>query len=298
MANNVAKAANTEQAVQQIVEDLKGVAKAWRTVRPKDEQERSDSVIRAWLLMRVVIGVLAVALPVGCVAFEGKIDGQWTARDSISSYYHSGARDYFVSTLVVIGFFLITYKCLEWKGYDGWENALSIVAGVAAICIAFFPTKVEGTSYVHVGAFIAFVLAGASLCLCFGLRAGRKKIETSSTPGAGALEVTAEERTDNQPTADALGLPALPRLWWRSIHWGVAGAIGGAGLFMLLNSLLEWDIKKATFWGEFAALFAFGISWFLKGTELNMLFPGWKPGRIARFIRWVGRLVQGIWPWQ
>jgi hypothetical protein len=54
---------------------------------------------------------------------------------SISGYYHTGMRNYFVATLILIAGFLFLYK-----GFSKWENYLLNLAGVATAGIVFFPT--------------------------------------------------------------------------------------------------------------------------------------------------------------
>src|SRR5215203_533751 len=73
-----------------------------------------DSISRSYFLMRLLVGCLGVALPVvlllGDLFFMG---ANFSARGSMSAYYHSGMRDVFVSILAVVGMLLVTYKITE-----------------------------------------------------------------------------------------------------------------------------------------------------------------------------------------
>jgi hypothetical protein len=60
-------------------------------------------------------------------------------RGSVSAYYYSGMRDEFVVIIGATGIFLVAYKIAE----RNLHNLASIVAGVAAVLVAIFPTGVS-----------------------------------------------------------------------------------------------------------------------------------------------------------
>ena len=93
--------------------------------------------MRSYLLMRVGIGVLGIALPLVLVFIDkAAFHGNPFPRGSLSVYYYSGMRDEFVGILGAIGIFLITYKVAE----RNLDNTLSLIAGACAIVIPLFPT--------------------------------------------------------------------------------------------------------------------------------------------------------------
>lgn len=55
----------------------------------------------------------------------------------MSAYYHSPARDLFVGGLWATGVVLVSY--LWWK-FKTWDFSLSLVAGIAVLSVATFPT--------------------------------------------------------------------------------------------------------------------------------------------------------------
>ena len=63
-------------------------------------------------LLRRFIGYFGFSLPI-LMLLVGNSDGFFNALPSISDYYYTNARDFFVGLLWAIGIFLITYK-----GYD------------------------------------------------------------------------------------------------------------------------------------------------------------------------------------
>ena len=58
------------------------------------------------------------------------------------------------------------------------------------------------------------------------------------------------------------------RTWWRWVHRGCAIVIWGAVAASVVLAAAGTADSKAVFWGETIAVLAFGLSWFLKGSEL------------------------------
>jgi len=104
--------------------------------------ENECRYMRSYVRLRITVGVIGISLPVMLIFFEATLlDAPIHARDSISSHYHSPARDWFVASLAVIGILLITYMLGTWKST---EFAASTIAGFALLGVAFFPTNRPG----------------------------------------------------------------------------------------------------------------------------------------------------------
>lgn len=103
--------------------------------------ERSNSV-RSLLTIRFNGGAVGLLLPVALILVDFATSGEYCVRvrDSLSAYYHSGARDIFVIGLGIVGFLLISYK----RDRRSAANVMSSIAGVAAIGVAAFPTRLPG----------------------------------------------------------------------------------------------------------------------------------------------------------
>ena len=54
---------------------------------------------------------------------------------SLSAFYYTHMRNLFVGAMCALGIFFAAYR-----GYSKWDNRFTNVAGLAAICIALFPT--------------------------------------------------------------------------------------------------------------------------------------------------------------
>lgn len=97
---------------------------------------------KSYLTIRIAVGVIGILLPVLLILTEAVLlDDPVRIRGSISAYYHSPARDLLVAGLSVTGFLLITYMAGQRRTLD---FALSTVAGVTVIGVAFVPTMRPG----------------------------------------------------------------------------------------------------------------------------------------------------------
>jgi hypothetical protein len=54
---------------------------------------------------------------------------------SLSAFYYTHMRNLFVGAMCAMGVFFVAYR-----GYSKWDNRITNVAGLAAICIGLFPT--------------------------------------------------------------------------------------------------------------------------------------------------------------
>jgi hypothetical protein len=226
------------------------------TAKRPDPTERENTLyLRSFLFMRAMVGAIGVALPIVLVLVDSLFLGhELFARDSLSAYYYSGARDLFVGTLCATAIFLVTYKVFE----RNLDNTLSIVAGFAALAVALFPTGrpshtialtpvqdrlsegvVQAIHFTGAGVFIASL---GCLCFYFGVREGKRP----ARPGHRSPK------------------------FWRTYHWVCAGVIAGSLLFIVVSKVAGGP-EKALLIGEALSVWAFGASWLMKGLELDIL---------------------------
>jgi hypothetical protein len=223
--------------------------------RPPAADTGARMYVRSYLMMRLVIGVVGVLLPVSLLLGDWWfVDGRPTTRGSLSAYYHSGMRDVFVAALAVIGLFLLTYMAFHYN----WDNVLSMVAGLAALGAAMFPTdggevltplqRELGESLVvrvHYTCAAVFILSLAAISWRFGTR-----------------EHARPNRTADQQTR-----------WW-VYHRACSATVVGAVVFIVGTQTTGlWDSYSILI-GETVAALAFGLSWFVKGAELDVLLGG------------------------
>jgi hypothetical protein len=228
---------------------------------------RSDSAryVRSLLRMRLVIGILGVALPVLLVFIDWfAFEGDPVPRGSLSAYYYSGMREVFVATLAATGIFLISYRVA-----DRISNTLTNIAGGLAICIALFPTgrpsdnippltplqdllTEQWVTRIHYGASAFFIGFLGVMSLFFGIQEGNDR---KDEPGA---------------------------RFFRWYHWACTLAIAAAGGWILVAKyVLAKPPNRFLLYGEIVSAFAFGFSWLLKGIEIDKLV---RRAPIARLI--------------
>lgn len=237
--------------------------------RPADEVSAQEAInlqsrilyLRSYLLERAIIGFTGVSLPVVIIAGDNllRTDGP-AVRFSLSAYYYSGMRDFFVGSLFAVGLFLITYKVFE----RSLNNVLTVIGGVAALLVALFPTDRtpaetvgltplqsrlgESTvSHIHYTSAAIFIVSLAIISFFFGLQEGRR-----SPQRAGC-------RARMSPT------------FWRWFHWVCASVILLAVVFTVLTTQNDMFHTYSLLIGESIAVVAFGLSWLFKGLELDVL---------------------------
>lgn len=185
--------------------------------------------------LRLIVGLSAIFLASLTVLLAGQ------PLASISDAYHQGgwARDVLVGILFAIASFLVAYN-----GESGTEMLLSKLAAVAALGVALFPcdcgTGQEILPYVHyVSAAVLFAVL-AWFCLLFYRRAR----------GKGHREAL-----------------------WRSWLYGLCRAVIVSVLLVLAfdhfaGGPFSSMVPRLVFYGEQAALIAFGVSWLVASRVL------------------------------
>ncbi|RZT87682.1 hypothetical protein EV383_4608 [Pseudonocardia sediminis] len=194
--------------------------------------------VLSYIGLRRSVGIIGIALPFVLAIGNLLLTGEGL-RSSISSYYYTGMRDVFVGSLCAVGVFLFCYR------YEQPDDRLGNLAGVAAIGVALFPTRPEGTvstaqtvvGWLHLAFAVAFFASLAWFCLVLFTR-------DDGAPTARKSMRNAVYRT--------CGIVIVVCL--------VLAAVNAA--FVPDEIATAWHVL---FWLEAAAIVAFGIAWFVKG---------------------------------
>ena len=195
-----------------------------------------EDEIVSYLTLRRVVGVLGVALPVVLALWGFALCDCVEMQPSISAYYGMRTRDALVGILFALAWFLFSYK-----GYERTDDVAGNLACLFALGAALFPSSGTGwEKAVHFGSALALFLVLSYFSLFLFTRSGG-----SPTP---------EKKIRNR-VYTACGVSMLICI----------GLIG----------LCHWRLEdtavtalKPVFWLESLALWAFGISWFVKGETL------------------------------
>ena len=209
---------------------------------------REDYVL-SFYRVRQALGVLGLAFP--CLLLFGGLMHDAKIHPSISDYYHTTLRDIFVGTLFAIGIFLVSYKGHQRQpGEPLSDNLAATLAGIGAFGLAIFPNRFAPetlnifqyyleakASVLHFGSAILFLGAMAYFCL-------------------GKFARTADRRR---------------RLIYRWCGWAIIIFGLGATFASILRATGSetWRATIETsgiiFWFEAFGIWAFGLSWLVKG---------------------------------
>jgi hypothetical protein len=212
-----------------------------------------NPAVLSYYSMRRAVGLIALTLPLGlaCGSVLTSLLGPDHAlphpllQRSISDYYYTPMRDYYVGALFAIGAFLASSR-----GYDLLDEITGYLAGLFAFCVAFFPSFNPRSShftrldvefgYLHtVFAALLFLMLGYICLFLF-----RK-----SSPEAKPL--TRRKRTRNR-------------------IYGICGLTMVLCMTAMVSLTLRGIIQRRhpshwLFWLETLALAAFGVAWLTKG---------------------------------
>ena len=210
------------------------------------ENEKSEkSLVLSYLELRRTIGVLGIILPLALLA-GALIVFHTDLQNSISAYYYTGMRDVLVGTLVAFGVFLFSYK-----GYPG-DAIYGKIACAAAIGVALFPTapreQASDTARIVGYGHLFFSSIFFATLTYFSLRLFTKSDQDTLPP---------KKRQRNLVYIICGILMALCLL--------------GILLVFFLPGGEGWLGGYAVFWFETAAIWAFGVSWFVKGEAIALL---------------------------
>jgi hypothetical protein len=237
--------------------------------------ERNELVV-SYMLLRKVVGWIGSLLPVALIAGNAVLGGPRPY--SMSAYYYTPMRNIFVGALCALGVFLLAYD-----GYDEVDRWVTNVAGFCAIGVAFCPTKppvcpasmaqcpprwvrrlsaaqqIVGDIHLFF-AFVTFVALGV-MALRFA--------KCMPTPGGQVLAARIRHELGLARPREEIRSARKKR---RNVIYRVCGfTIFFCVALAVVANLLPAPVRARwplLFVFEALAVFAFGVSWFVKGQTL------------------------------
>ena len=202
--------------------------------------------IHSYYQLRRALGLLGIFLPLALYLINGL-----NLENSISHYYFTDAGVIFTGTMVSLGLFLVFYKGPEDNESIISDNALTSIAGLAAILVAIFPTGCDETvvcqgplsdisnktSNIHFGAAAAFISLMGWMSFFRFTRGDKSKLNKR-----------------RHVFYKGVGI----------VIWIVVVTLG-------VLSIPSLEIEKPDnyiYLGEIVALELFGVSWLIKGDGL------------------------------
>jgi hypothetical protein len=223
-----------------------------------------------YLIFRNAIGVIGIATPILLILLSGIITaGDYWIQPSISHYYYSVMHFLFLFILILLGSFLIFYKG---NGKVKWEDIISTLAGISAFLVAIFPTEYDGFNgnpflnvenwkpwfnYLHFGSAAILFLCFAYFCFIIFQKSDHI-IKTEED------EIKKNNRNKIYTICGILILFSIIMI---------------AIFSFIFNDFANKNFINYIFYFECVALWAFGFSWIIKGSEL------FKDFKLVKMIR-------------
>ena len=195
-----------------------------------------------------IIGVLALSLPIVLVV------GSWWFCDcdgvqsSISIYYHSVMRNFFVGAACAIAVCMFAYD-----GYSDIDSKFAKAAGIFALGVAFFPTSVDQTNE------------------CINILVGNGIISTMHFVSAGLLFfmlalfclllfVMTKNPTRQKKCRNKV---------YKICGWGILVCMALIGLYFGVGAIKSLFVNyNPVFYLETCCLLLFSFAWLVKGGVL------------------------------
>lgn len=204
----------------------------------------NQSLVISYLALRKTIGFLGLLLPFILMIGGWILSGSFDVEPSISDYYYTKLGSVFVGTLSVVAMFLFAYK-----GYETADRIAGFLGCVFALGVVFFPTAPcpEPIGYHKIFGTLHFVFAGFffSVLIFF------------------SLVLFTKSSTNHQVT----GRKKMRNTVYHICGYIMIACILGIAVFSIWFDPEDCKIEDGdvTFWLEAVALWAFGVSWLVKG---------------------------------
>lgn len=199
--------------------------------------------------LRKAIGYMGIGLPAVLLLGIVTIGKCPSILDSISHYYYSIMGTFFTGTLFAVALFLIAYR-----GYTTEDNIFTNLAGGMALCIALFPTWNMAQKDCALFALPVNPLRSNVHMVAAGI--------FFSTLAYISIKLFTKTGGDMTPRKKSRNL--VYRICGYTIVVCIAGvALTSSGLIPKLEKALA--PYHPIFWFEWLGLWAFGISWLVKG---------------------------------
>jgi hypothetical protein len=221
---------------------------------------RSDEnvLVINYMHLRKAVGWVGTLLPVillvaNPIALSIENSACGVVPGSLSGYYYSPARNIFVGAQCAIGLFLIAYV-----GYDLGDRLITDAAGIFAVGVALFPTKPTIASPPSV------------TCQTVAQLSTREQVVGDiHLVFAGLTFVFMAWMAIRFTNTDKAPYPK--KLLRNRIYLICAIVIAACVVAIIITIFLPASVKAAFPWillWESVGIFAFGVSWFVKGQTL------------------------------
>jgi len=195
----------------------------------------------SYLTLRKTLGILGVLLPVILLTGSYVFGGYQEVQKSISAYYYTNMGNVLVGVLFTYGLFLFAYK-----GYGKIDNLAGNFGCVFALGVALFPCLNDNPiiRQLHLVSASLLFLVLAFFSIFLFTKSKHKK------------PLPAKKKIRNR--------------WYHACGYTILGSMLLMGIYFIFleESTPSLTKLKPIFWLESLALWAFGLSWIIKGKVL------------------------------
>jgi hypothetical protein len=206
-------------------------------------------MIISFRTIRRAVGWLGIALPIAMFVGTWVIGGCSTLKPSISDYFYTIMGSVLVGVLCAVALFQLTYK-----GPAPIDGILSSTAAIFALGVAFFPCNISGGHY-------------DCNIICRQPDELRNTVHYISAGGLFVVQAIMSAwlfRRTNKPGTMGLQKEARNKVYLIcSII--MIGAMTTMFVFMVTGLTEKYYAFRPTFVLETVTLWAFGVSWLVKG---------------------------------
>lgn len=211
---------------------------------------RSKDIVISYKNLRRLIGLLGIALPFLCLL--GLFITKTQLQPSISHCYYTNVRDVFIGIMIGVSMFLITYN-----GYDATDDTVTNLTGLFGIGLALCPCLISKGSTIDVGYLnldpIVSNIIHVSCAALFFILLAVNSIFLFTKTGKDTKVITPNKNK-------------------RNLIYITCGIVMIVLMLLLVVLSLalgdEFNNEPIAFFIESFMLFAFGISWLVKGETI------------------------------
>ncbi|MFT5884240.1 MAG: multisubunit Na+/H+ antiporter MnhF subunit [Arcticibacterium sp.] len=221
----------------------------------------NKEILNSYLSIRKLIGTLGLMLPIILIALEKEY------LSSISHYYYTKTSVFFIAILFSFGILLISYRGYEKDEKTEYfsDNFITKVGGFAILLVVFFPTKCIGSNSPEIAA-----MCDTGIYPLYGHMDKWKSIIHFASAGIFLFTMgwmSIFRFTKGPKTPDKIIQHRIYKICGYII-WACIAVLGVEFLIQLFNEGFQIT-KIDVFIMETVAIFAFGISWLVKGEAMK-----------------------------
>lgn len=218
--------------------------------------------------LRRAIGIIGLTLPFVLLAGVALFDVPM--QDSISEFFFTALREVFVSASAGVGLFLLAYQGYpKQPGEILSDRLLTDIAGASVFATAFIPTLCKQSECYHPLTLFDRLIPAAANGIQGALHLGVAGVFLTTL---GLISLRLFTRSNTDITARKQRRNSC----YKAFGWVIMLTVGALAVVKLGFPTLgqAWDAGwHFTFWAESVALWAFGLSWLLKGEAMAGQMP-------------------------